>query len=174
MALDINALNAYNDPVVTSYSLGSVITMSLIRWYRPRRLPMVWDQMEQMARDMARMVPWAEEGGEGHPLGIPVDVYETETEVVVKAEVPGIRKEDLEINLQEGNLTIRGQSREETEVKEEGYYRREIRTGSFFRSVPLPAEVKQEEITATCDSGVCTVRAPKALEEKVGRKIEIK
>lgn len=148
--------------------------MSLIRWYRPRRgTPTVWDQMEQVARDMARMVPWSEDSGDVHPLGIPIDVYETDTEVVVKAEVPGVKKEDLEINLQDNTLTIRGQTKEETEVKEENYYRREVRTGSFFRSVPLPSEVKQDEIKATCDEGVCTIRAPKAVEQKIGRKIDI-
>lgn len=147
--------------------------MSLIRWYRPRRINSVWDQMEQMAREMAQVIPWTDQGAENHPLGIPVDVYETDTEVVVRAEVPGIKKEDLEINLQENTLTIRGQSKEETEVQEEGYYRRELRTGSFYRAIPLPAEVKSEEIKATCDNGVCTIRAPKALEAKVGRKISV-
>lgn len=147
--------------------------MSLIRWYRPgRRMPTVWDQMEHMAREMTRLMPWTEEG-EAQQLGIPVDVYETDEEVIVKAEVPGIKKEDLEINLQENTLTIRGQSKEETEVQEEGYYRRELRTGSFYRAIPLPAEVKSEEIKATCDNGVCTIRAPKALEAKVGRKISV-
>ena len=66
--------------------------MSLIRWYRPRNLPTVWDHMESMARDMARLMPWTEET-EPRALGIPVDIYETETEVVVKAEVPGVKKE---------------------------------------------------------------------------------
>lgn len=147
--------------------------MSLIRWYRPRQMANVWDQMEQVARDMNRLMPWSEEGGDGQQMGIPLDVYETDTEVVVKAEVPGIKKEDIEINFQDNMLTIRGQSKEESEVKEEGYYRKELRTGSFFRAVRLPAEVKQDEIKATCDNGVCTIRAPKAVEEKVGRKIDI-
>ncbi|MEN6403804.1 MAG: Hsp20/alpha crystallin family protein [Armatimonadia bacterium] len=122
---------------------------------------------------MNRLMPWSEEGGDGQQMGIPLDVYETDTEVVVKAEVPGIKKEDIEINFQDNMLTIRGQSKEESEVKEEGYYRKELRTGSFFRAVRLPAEVKQDEIKATCDNGVCTIRAPKAVEEKVGRKIDI-
>jgi len=147
--------------------------MSLIRWYRPRQMANVWDQMEQVARDMNRLMPWSEEAGDGQQMGIPLDVYETDTEVVVKAEVPGIKKEDIEINFQDNMLTIRGQSKEESEVKEEGYYRKELRTGSFYRAVRLPAEVKQDEIKATCDNGVCTIRAPKAVEEKVGRKIDI-
>ena len=147
--------------------------MSLIRWYRPaRRIPAVWDQMEQMARDMSRFMPWADEA-DAHQLGIPVDVYETDDEVIVKAEVPGIKKEDLEINLQDNVLTIRGQTKQEEEVKEEGYYRKELRTGSFYRAVTLPAEVKQDGITASCENGVCTVKAPKAKEEKVGKRIEV-
>lgn len=147
--------------------------MSLIRWYRPgRTLPTIWDQMEHMAREMSRHMPWTEEG-DGEKMGIPVDVYENEDEVVVKAELPGIKKEDIEINLQDNVLTIRGQTKQEEEVKEEGYYRRELRTGSFYRAVTLPSEVKQEEIKATCDSGVCTIRAPKAKEEKVGKKIDV-
>lgn len=147
--------------------------MSLIRWYRPgRRMPTVWDQMEHMAREMTRLMPWTEEG-EAQQLGIPVDVYETGEEVIVKAEVPGIKKEDLEINLQDNVLTIRGQTKQEEEVKEEGYYRKELRTGSFYRAVTLPAEVKQDGITASCENGVCTIKAPKAKEERIGKKIEV-
>ena len=146
--------------------------MSLMRWHRPRHVIPIWDQMERMARDMARLIPWTEEG-EPQALGIPVDVYETDKEVVVKAEVPGVKKEDLDINVQENTLTIRAQTKQESEVKEEGYYRRELRTGSFFRAIPLPAEIKQDELKATYDNGVVTIRAPKAAEEKVGRKVTV-
>ena len=146
--------------------------MSLIRWYRRRPMPSVWDQMEHVAREMSHLVPW---GGdeEAATLGIPVDLYETDQEVVVMAEVPGVKKEDLEVSIQENTLTIRGQTRREEEAKEDGYYRRELRTGSFFRSVPLPVEVKAEELTAKQENGVLTVRAPKAAEEKVGRKVAV-
>ena len=146
--------------------------MSMMRFYRPRRVPAVFDQMEQMAREMSRLMPWAAEGDDT-ALGIPVDVYETEEEVVVKASVPGIKKEDLEINLQENTLTISGQSSEETEVTEEGYYRKEIRSGSFFRAINLPVEVRADEVSATCDQGVCVIRAPKVKDEKTGRKVEV-
>lgn len=147
--------------------------MSLIRRYRPGgRTPTVWDQMEQMAREMSRLIPWSEEG-DGQQMGIPVNVYEDENEVVIKAEMPGIKKEDIEINLRDNILTIRGQTKQEEEVKEEGYYRKELREGSFYRAVSLPAEVRQDEIKATCENGVCTIRAPKAKEEKVGKKVEV-
>lgn len=147
--------------------------MSLIRWYRTRSLPTLWDQMEQMAREMSRMIPWPEEG-EDRPFGIPVNVYETDEEVVVKAELPGVKKEDLDVNIQDNTLTIKAQTREESEVKEESYYRRELRTGSFFRAVPLPVEVKEDNLKASYENGVLTVTAPKAVEKKVGRKIEVK
>lgn len=119
------------------------------------------------------MIPWPEEG-EDRPFGIPVNVYETDEEVVVKAELPGVKKEDLDVNIQDNTLTIKAQTREESEVKEESYYRRELRTGSFFRAVPLPVEVKEDNLKASYENGVLTVTAPKAVEKKVGRKIEVK
>ena len=146
--------------------------MSLMRWYRRRPLPTVWDQMEHMAREMSRLAPWSSEDQEV-ALSVPLDIYETEKEVVVKAEVPGVKKEDLQVSIQDNNLTIRGESKHEEEVKEEGYYRKELRTGSFFRSVALPVQVKEEDLAAKYENGVLTVRAPKAVEEKVGRKVEV-
>jgi len=148
--------------------------MSLVRRFGPSwRLPTLWDQMDQLMREMTRLIPWAEESGEPQTLGIPVDVYETDTEVVVKAELPGIKKEDIEINLQDNVLSIRAQSKEEQEVKEDKYYRREIRYGNFYRALSLPSEVDAEKVEATFENGVCTIRAPK-VKEKVGRKIEVK
>jgi len=135
-------------------------------------MPAVWDQMEQVAREMSRLVPWGDEG-EGHAMGIPVDLYEDDNEVVIKAEMPGIKKEDIQIDLQDNTLTVRGQTKQEQDVNEGGYYRRELRQGSFYRAVALPSEVKQDEVKATCEDGVCTIRLPKAKEEKVGKKIEV-
>ena len=93
--------------------------------------------------------------------------------VARKAQVPGVKKEDVQVSIQDNALTIRGQTRHEEEVKEEGYYRKELRTGNFFRSITLPVEVKQDEMSAKYESGVLTVRAPKAVEEKVGHKVEV-
>ncbi len=139
--------------------------MSLIRWYRTRNLPTVWDQMEQMAREMSRLIPWQEEG-EDRPFGIPVNVYETDKEVVVKAELPGVKKEDLDVNIQDNTLTIRAQTREESEVKEESYLRRERRMGSFSRTITLPVEVNPEKARAHYRHGLLEIHLPKSEEAR--------
>lgn len=146
--------------------------MSLARWYQRRNVPTLWDQMDSIARDMARIMPWTVES-EDHPLGVPVDVYETATDVVVKAEVPGVEKENIDVTIQENTLVIKGEVKSESEVNEEGYYRRELRTGSFYRAIPLPVEVNADEMVAKYENGVLTVRAPKAEKKQVGKRINI-
>jgi HSP20 family protein len=90
-----------------------------------------------------------------------VDVYETDTEVVVKAEVPGMKKEDLQVAATPEAITISGQTATEKEVREESYVRRERRTGRFSRTLPLPAAIKADETKAKFVDGVLEVRAPK-------------
>ncbi len=103
------------------------------------------------------------------PLAIrmpPVDVYEEKDAVVVKAELPGMKKEDIEVNLVGETLTIKGEKKEDQEVKQDDYYRRERSYGSFLRSVALPCEVKSGEIKASFKDGVLEVRMPKTEEAK--------
>lgn len=89
-----------------------------------------------------------------------LDVYEEKDTVVVKAELPGMKKEEVEINLAGETLTIKG------EKKEDDYYRRERSYGSFLRSVALPCEVKNDEIKASFKDGVLEIRMPKTEEAK--------
>ena len=91
----------------------------------------------------------------------------------MKAELPGITRDDIELHIEGDMLTLRGEVKSSEEVKEEGYCRREIRYGSFHRVIPLPVPVKQEEISAKFEDGVLTVRAPKAEESTIGKKITI-
>jgi len=108
-----------------------------------------------------RMRPWA-------------DVYETEEEVVVKVEVPGVAKENLEVTLSEREATVKGEARKDEESTEEGYYRRERRYGAFTRTVALPAAVVAEQAKATFKDGVLELRVPKQVEEAAKkRKVEI-
>ena len=95
-----------------------------------------------------------------------LDVYEEKDNVVIKAELPGMKKEDVEVNLAGETLTIKGEKKEDKEVKEDDYYRRERSYGSFLRSVALPCEVKSEEIKASFKDGVLEVRLPKTEEAK--------
>jgi HSP20 family protein len=101
------------------------------------------------------------------PLGAPrIDVYEQDGYLVVKADVPGVKKEDVHVELDDGDLVIQGETRTENEVKEDQYYRMERRLGRFYRRVPLPFEVKAEDVQATMNDGVLEVRIPKPTEAK--------
>lgn len=95
-----------------------------------------------------------------------LDVYEEKDAMVVKAELPGMKKEEIEVNLAGQTLTIKGEKKQEEEVKEEDYYRRERSYGSFARSVELPCEVKSDQITASFKDGVLEIRMPKTEEAK--------
>jgi HSP20 family protein len=97
---------------------------------------------------------------------LPLDVSETEDEYLVKASIPGIKPEDLEITYNSKMLTIKGEFKAE-EVKEDvQYHLRERRYGSFARSLTLPAAVKSEAIEARCEAGVLTLKLPKTEEVK--------
>jgi HSP20 family protein len=95
-----------------------------------------------------------------------LDVYEEKDSVVVKAELPGMKKEDVEVNLAGETLTIKGEKKEDKEVKEDDYYRRERSYGSFLRTIALPCDVKSDEIKASFKDGVLEVRMPKTEEAK--------
>ena len=112
-------------------------------------------------------------GGENAELTFPVDISENDSEVTVKAVLPGVKPEDVEITVSEGVLTVRGQTRQETSEEKENYYRREIRFGSFARSIPLPARVSQDQADAEFKDGMLLIRLPKA-EESRPKSIRIK
>lgn len=90
-----------------------------------------------------------------------VDLEETEEEIRVTAEVPGVEEKDLEVTVDDDVLTIRGQRQDTREDREGGYYRRESWSGSFHRSIRLPAPVEAGQAEATCHRGELTVRMPK-------------
>jgi HSP20 family protein len=95
-----------------------------------------------------------------------VDVYERDNNLIVKAELPGVKKEDIDVELTDGGLAIRGERKAEQEVKEENYYRMERSYGSFYRRLPLRFEVKPEQIQATYTDGVLEIRIPEPAEAR--------
>ena len=103
----------------------------------------------------------------------PFDVSETEGEVIVKAEIPGMKVEDIDITLTDGLLTIKGERKMEKEDKQEDYHRIERHFGTFSRSLNLGLKVKADGIDADYKDGVLTVTLPKAEEDKPKR-IEVK
>jgi HSP20 family protein len=102
-----------------------------------------------------------------------VDIFDKGGEVVIHAELPGIKKEDIDVRVENNVLTIRGKKERKEEVKEEGYFRAERTYGSFSRSFSLPSTVEVSKIGAEYKDGVLTLRLPKA-EEAKPRQIDIK
>jgi HSP20 family protein len=104
-----------------------------------------------------------------------MDILERAGKTVVRVDVPGIKREDLEVAVEGEMLVIRGKREEEKEVKEEDYYCSERATGEFSRAISLPEGVKAEDIEATCEDGVLEVVLPKAaVTEKPATKIQVK
>jgi HSP20 family protein len=104
-----------------------------------------------------------------------MDVYEKDNAIVFKAELPGLKKEDVEVEVDGEDLVVRGESKSESEVKDEDYYRSERSYGSFYRRMPLPAGVTPEQIQANLKDGVLEVRVPKPAEGKAEpKKIAVK
>lgn len=95
-----------------------------------------------------------------------IEVSETDNEIVVKAAVPGVDKKDLNISILDNNLIIKGEVKKEKEEKKKNYYKQEIAYGSFSRTIPLPAEVKVDEIKANMKNGVVTITIPKTEKAK--------
>lgn len=90
-----------------------------------------------------------------------VDIYETQQEIVVKAELPDLKQEDIQVSLDNDRLSIRGERKFESEVKRENYHRVERSYGTFSRTFSLPPTVDQEKIRADYKNGVLTVTLPK-------------
>jgi HSP20 family protein len=101
-----------------------------------------------------------------------VDVYQDKDNVIVETEIPGVKAEDVDITVENDVLTISGNKQEKKEVKREDYYRKEMRCGSFSRSVILPMQVKSSEAKANFKDGVLKITLPKADEIK-SKKIKI-
>lgn len=95
-----------------------------------------------------------------------IEVFEKEDKFVVKAELPGMKEEDIDVSVVGDTLTVRGEKRSESEVKEEDYYCCERAYGSFSRSVALPSTVDAKGIEASYEDGVLEVSLPKAAEVK--------
>ncbi len=102
-----------------------------------------------------------------------VDMFEEKNEIVVKAEIPGIDKNNIEVQLSDHLLTIKGEKKKEEEDKREHYYRSERSYGSFMRTLPVPAEVRADKIKASFKNGVLEVYLPKT-EEAKAKDIKVK
>ncbi len=102
-----------------------------------------------------------------------IDVYQTDDDVVIKSTIAGIKPEDLDVNINNDMVTIRGERKQDEEVDQENYYYQECYWGTFSRSVILPVEIITEKAEATMKNGILTIRLPKADVTKT-RKIQVR
>ena len=102
-----------------------------------------------------------------------VDVFEEKDDIVVKAELPGMEKDNIEVNLTDHTLTIKGEKKKEGEVKKENYYRAERSYGSILRTLELPKEVQSDKVKAAFKNGILEIRMPKT-EEAKSKEIKVK
>lgn len=143
----------------------------------PMRSGSVWDEFRQMREEMDRLLSGVIGGTALAPRAVTewvpaVDITETPDEIILSAELPGMTKDDVQIEVQDNVLTIRGEKKEEREEKEGKRYIYERRFGSFTRSFTLPANVDPNRISARFENGVLKVTVPKT-EEARGRRVNI-
>jgi HSP20 family protein len=107
--------------------------------------------------------------------GPSIEVYDRKSEIVVKAELPGVAKDDIDLTITKDSITLKGEVKKEEEVKEEEYYSCERTFGSFARTVALPVDVDSEKAKATFTNGILEIVLPKKEEAKPKEiKIEVK
>ena len=134
--------------------------MAIIRWDPFREMTNVQEQLDRVWRGMV-------ESRRGQESWLPaVDVFDAKDAVVLKAELAGMKPDDIEIEVEDNVLTIKGERKFEEKVDDERYYRVERRYGSFSRSIALPQGVDSDDIQATYEDGVLEVRVPKVEEER--------
>jgi HSP20 family protein len=104
---------------------------------------------------------------------LPVNMYQTPDEVVVKASVPGLKPDKVDISITGGTLTIKGEHKEEKEAEEENYIYKERHYGTFSRSTLIPVKVKSDKAEAVFEDGILTLTLPKA-EEVKPKQIKVK
>jgi HSP20 family protein len=131
---------------------------NLIRWEPVRDIMSLREAMDQLFNE-AFTRPANLSGGSVIPA---IDLYQNNDEVVVKAALPGLKADDVQISVTADVLTLRGEFKQENEQKDSTYHIREQRYGSFERSVMLPSDVQTEKAKADFENGVLTITLPKA------------
>ncbi len=139
--------------------------MSIVRWEPFRELMSLRQAMDRLFEESFVRPSRIKEffGEEEQPL---IDMYQTAKEVVVKAALPGVKPEEVEVTITGDTLSIKGETKVKEEVKREDYLYQEHRYGAFSRSVKLPADLKTDKAEATFENGILTLTIPRSEEAK--------
>jgi len=135
---------------------------NLIRWEPAREMMTLREVMDHLFDD-AFTRPLTLRDGWSAPA---IDMYQTDDEIVVKASLPGVKADEVQINITGEILTIKGETRQVEEKKEKAWHMREQRWGTFERAVALPTEVVSDKAKAEFENGILTITLPKAEEVK--------
>jgi HSP20 family protein len=137
---------------------------NLIRWEPAREMMSLREAMDRLFEDaFTRPFSLRERDGWSVPA---IDMYQTDNEVVVKAALPGIKADEVQINVSGDVLSLRGEMKHQEEKKDKAWHIHEQRWGSFERSVSLPTSVVAEKAKAEFENGILTITLPKAEEVK--------
>ncbi|HEY5864338.1 MAG TPA: Hsp20/alpha crystallin family protein [Candidatus Tectomicrobia bacterium] len=138
--------------------------MALMKWEPSEGLATLQREVNRLFESFFDGSPWRA----GEAMTAPaVEVADTKEAVVVKVQVPGVSKEQIQIAVSEGALTIKGETKEEEKKEEKNYIRREFHYGGFTRTIPLPAGAQAEKATAQLKDGVLEITIPKSEEARV-------
>ena len=147
--------------------------MALIRWEPVRELSSIQNEMNRLFNTFFDAPSAGENSGTSLRRWIPaMDLVETDDDFVLRADLPGLSENDVNIELEDNVLTISGERKAEHEERKEGYYRVERASGQFTRSLTLPEGVDPDAVKASFDRGVLEVRVPKP-EQRKPRKVTI-
>ena len=129
-----------------------------------------WDPFRDLFDFPIRVASTDDSRGSWTP---PVDIFENGDDLIIRAEVPGVEKDDIDVRVEDNTLTLRGERKREEELRDDNAYRRERSYGAFVRSFGLPETVDPKRIAARYRDGVLEISLPKA-ETSKPRKVEVK
>jgi HSP20 family protein len=146
--------------------------MEMMPWRPFRSLSNLQEEVNRLFDDF-----WGRRktGEMGRFITPTIDMEETEKEIILKAEIPGIDPEDVDLSISGNNLIIKGERKQEREEEKKNYHLKECSYGAFYRSVPLPAEVELDKVAANYKKGILSItlpKSPEALPKQI--KIDIK
>jgi HSP20 family protein len=140
--------------------------MTLTKWDPFKDLITLQDRMNRLFDESVRNVRPGDEALSSAIWSPAVDIYETEDEVVVKAELPEVNQKDIDIQIENNTLILRGERKFNKETKKENFHRIERAYGAFSRSFTLPSSIDQERISADYKDGILKISMPKREETK--------
>ncbi|MGB9906124.1 MAG: Hsp20/alpha crystallin family protein [Candidatus Saccharicenans sp.] len=146
--------------------------MAITKWDPFRDIMVLRDRMNRLFEDLVSSPKFEDTDIIQSTWSPAVDIYETENELVLTAELPGVEEKDVEIKVEDNTLSLKGERKFEKETREENYHRIERAYGSFYRSFSLPNYVDQDKISAEYENGLLKIHMPKKPEVKP-RKVKI-